>query len=365
MESAQHHSAAACDRAAPRAPTAGNGWRSGWIHQIEDFEASEPLPLLRSVALSAAEAPESVASFRSERMACWSARVARKLLLQGTCRPLRSTVFLALEAPNGNRCNYVDFSTGSVALFQPGDHYELCCHPNTLLVCIGVPQALLHTFGDTRYAAEDALLRSRGVLRADHAALDDSLGEMVRQLHLPLRSPSAPPAPLLNQLLHAAVAPICQTPTSLAATNCLAGHARILALARHYIDARLSEAITVSAVAAAALTSVRTLHRAFSELLGESMQHYVRVQRLHRIRKALLGDQPVTVTRVGSHWGINEFGRLSSWYRDLFGELPSETLLRKRVDRANGALRRRSFESGESLHTPATGTGLSNPPRSR
>jgi hypothetical protein len=29
---------------------------------------------------------------------------------------------------------------------------------------------------------------------------------------------------------------------------------------------------------------------------------------------------------VANEWGISELGRLAGWYRELFGELPSETL---------------------------------------
>lgn len=348
MESARYHSAAAANRSRPAPGTRGSGWHSIWVRQIEDFDACEPLPLLRALPLSAPQAPESIACFRSERIACWSARITRKLLLQGSCRPLRSTVFLALEAPAENRCNHIGFGSGGLALFQPGDQYELCCHPQTLLVCIALPQALLHTIGDPCHRLDDSACRSRGVLAATPEALapalapalDQGLAAVIRSLHPPGLAPPVAPVQILDVLLRAAIARLRTASGPLLMTGQAHGQVRVLTLARHYIDARLSDAITVSAVAAAALTSVRTLHRAFSEVLGESMQHYVRVQRLQRIRRTLLmSDQPVTVARVASHWGINEFGRLSGWYRELFGELPSETLLRRRADRAERRLR--------------------------
>jgi AraC-like DNA-binding protein len=67
-------------------------------------------------------------------------------------------------------------------------------------------------------------------------------------------------------------------------------------------------------------------------VLDETPQSYVRKLRLHRIRRHLASDAEVlcTITVVANQWGISELGRLSGWYRDLFGELPSETRARRR-----------------------------------
>jgi transcriptional regulator GlxA family with amidase domain len=52
--------------------------------------------------------------------------------------------------------------------------------------------------------------------------------------------------------------------------------------------------------------------------------------RLHRVRKALLAATPgsTTVSAEALAWGFWHFGELSRAYRECFGELPSETLLR-------------------------------------
>jgi transcriptional regulator GlxA family with amidase domain len=56
--------------------------------------------------------------------------------------------------------------------------------------------------------------------------------------------------------------------------------------------------------------------------------------RLHRVRQALLAAPPAstTVTTEALNWGFWHFGDFSRAYRDCFGELPSATLRRKRVD---------------------------------
>jgi AraC-like DNA-binding protein len=105
-------------------------------------------------------------------------------------------------------------------------------------------------------------------------------------------------------------------------------YARIVSRARAYIHAHLTDPISLDAIALAAHTSRRTLYRAFAEILNDTPQTYVRRLRLHRIRADLAGDaeRACTVTIIANQWGISELGRLAGWYRELFGERPSETL---------------------------------------
>ena len=43
------------------------------------------------------------------------------------------------------------------------------------------------------------------------------------------------------------------------------------------------------------------------------------------------GPEETTVTDVMTRWGVWEFGRFAGIYRGHFGELPSETLRRRRL----------------------------------
>jgi transcriptional regulator GlxA family with amidase domain len=86
--------------------------------------------------------------------------------------------------------------------------------------------------------------------------------------------------------------------------------------------------MSLDEIASAAYTSRRTLYRAFADILDDTPQTYVRRLRLHRIREDLASDaeKACTITIVANQWGISELGRLAGWYRELFGERPSETL---------------------------------------
>jgi len=55
---------------------------------------------------------------------------------------------------------------------------------------------------------------------------------------------------------------------------------------------------------------------------------YLNRRALHQVRRALKAANPsvATVTQVASEFGVWELGRFARDYRNLFGELPSETL---------------------------------------
>jgi AraC-like DNA-binding protein len=105
---------------------------------------------------------------------------------------------------------------------------------------------------------------------------------------------------------------------------------RVVARARAHIEAMLDEPMSIDAIAAAAGTSRRTLHRAFVRVLGQTPYAYVNTLRLNRIRRDLATDLEArcTIALTANRWGVGELGRLAARYRQLFGELPSQTAAR-------------------------------------
>jgi AraC-like DNA-binding protein len=108
------------------------------------------------------------------------------------------------------------------------------------------------------------------------------------------------------------------------------GRARVVHRAREYIRENLAAPISLDALAEAAGTSRRSLARAFLEVLEDTPCSYIRRLRLHRIRRDLASEAETkcTISMVAARWGIREAGRMSGWYRDLFGERPIESRAR-------------------------------------
>lgn len=75
--------------------------------------------------------------------------------------------------------------------------------------------------------------------------------------------------------------------------------------------------------------SRRSLNHAFVRVLGITPVSYMRNIRLNRVRAALLHEDPshATISQIALRWGFWHMSLFSRYYRELFGELPSETRL--------------------------------------
>ena len=96
-----------------------------------------------------------------------------------------------------------------------------------------------------------------------------------------------------------------------------------------YILAHSDEPLTVSDLTRASGVSARSMYRAFREFRDISPMSLLRDIRLRRVRDDLLRAGPETVVSdILARRGISEFGRFASYYRQRFGETPSQTLQR-------------------------------------
>jgi AraC family ethanolamine operon transcriptional activator len=97
-----------------------------------------------------------------------------------------------------------------------------------------------------------------------------------------------------------------------------------------FLDAHERELPSLADLCAIAGVGERALEYAFREQLGLPPNRYMRLRRLHHVRRELRAGDPETtrVTDVAMRWGFWQLGRFATEYRALFGELPSETLAR-------------------------------------
>jgi AraC-like DNA-binding protein len=96
-----------------------------------------------------------------------------------------------------------------------------------------------------------------------------------------------------------------------------------------WMEANLGEPIAIEHLAEVAGVGVRTVQAAFRRYRGCSPMARLQTMRMHRARALLLHPLPGTsVTAVALGIGLLHLGRFSTRYRDMFGESPSETLVR-------------------------------------
>jgi AraC family ethanolamine operon transcriptional activator len=97
---------------------------------------------------------------------------------------------------------------------------------------------------------------------------------------------------------------------------------------REIIESDLFYPHTSMELCQAIQVSRRALEYAFQQIAGCSPNEYIRSRKLTAIRQELKQAKPgsIRVSEVASRYGFRHFGRFSSQFRALFGELPSEAL---------------------------------------
>jgi len=101
---------------------------------------------------------------------------------------------------------------------------------------------------------------------------------------------------------------------------------RIVRQVEEYLDARTIKAVHVSEICGQFHLSRRTLHRAFHEALGVGPISFLRDRRLCAIHTALRTPEDMrTISDIAMQYGFQNLGRFAGYYRQLFGEYPSET----------------------------------------
>lgn len=97
--------------------------------------------------------------------------------------------------------------------------------------------------------------------------------------------------------------------------------------AREYMLERKLSPPSITEICNALHTSERTLHYAFNEVYGVSPKRYNKAQRLIAAYSDLQTAEPlVRVSDIANHYGFLDMSYFAKDYREMFGELPSDTL---------------------------------------
>ena len=112
----------------------------------------------------------------------------------------------------------------------------------------------------------------------------------------------------------------------------LAQDRRVIQRVFDLVMAAPQEHLNVLQLANAVGLSVRQLQHSFTTFAGVSPSQWQRLRRLNFARRDLLRAKPgsTSVAEIAMRWSFWHLGRFSHAYCNLFGELPSCTLLRPR-----------------------------------
>ena len=321
----------------------GPTWNRIPIAKIEDLSDAVYGAGLEATQMSSGSVSGSIIFSYSDDILFNSGYINGQITLEGPLSQDQVTLGVGLELGSGSRHWLKELAPGATGIFLPGDEHDAFYTPGALYLTATMTAEKL----EAAAANEDLVLdlQALGESRIDNRAFDPivvkRLARLVHRAHSG-QLPDHAISPDIGWLfLRQAIHHYARLPRYRTGTNNPAGLARVIKLARAYIREHLDEPISIDALARASMTSRRTLFRAFSEILDDTPQAYVRRLRLHRIRQDLATDAEriTTVTVIANRWGINELGRLSGYYRDLFGEYPSDTLTLRQDSLAQGGTR--------------------------
>jgi AraC-like DNA-binding protein len=230
-------------------------------------------------------------------------------------------------------------SDGDVAVFLPGDEHDAFYASGSLYVAATLSAERLVEEAAREGLVLDRRMTARTGLHSKPIAAHSLtwLRGRLARIHENGAAPDDDQCKLGFAMLRAVIEHYARMPDGGDGRIHPAGHAGIVHRARDFIRENLAAPISLDAIAAAAGASPRTVTRAFHEVLEDTPGDYVRRLRLHRIRRELVSEAEarcaISISMTAARWGIGEPGRMSGWYRELFGEHPSETLAAYRAHR--------------------------------
>ncbi|NIB38531.1 AraC family transcriptional regulator [Pseudomaricurvus alkylphenolicus] len=103
-----------------------------------------------------------------------------------------------------------------------------------------------------------------------------------------------------------------------------------------FIHEHADQELNMSCLEKVSGVSSRSLQAGFKDWLGIRPMHYVKKIRLSKVRADLLNATPqsAVIGDIAARWGFFHLSNFSKDFRNEFGELPSETLHRSRLERA-------------------------------
>jgi len=133
-----------------------------------------------------------------------------------------------------------------------------------------------------------------------------------------------------QQVLEAMLTDVSPVPV----TTPLAERCEIALRAEAYLRENAHRQITIRQLCEVLGIRQRTLEMGFRERFGMTPKNLLKTLRLNGLRRELQNaEHGTTISESAVRWGFNHFGRLAMAYREMFEELPSETMQRARPRR--------------------------------
>jgi AraC family ethanolamine operon transcriptional activator len=258
-------------------------------------------------------------------------RAGSSVVVEGAAKPSGVSIFLPTRTPLGVTGNGHRLDESSLVINQTGDEFCIANDSSRPWFSVYIPYATLEgASGD----ATTPVPSMRGFIQVPLPRIQRfrsviaQFGEAVQRAVSDFESAAAQRSaeqklvPEIRTLL-AVTREVEPAPGPHAVPR-----GQIIRRSMDFVDRHEGEYLSVEQLATAAGVSERTLRDAFQRYFGVAPVRYLNRRTLHQVRRSLKAADPcvATVTKIATEFGVWELGRFARDYRNLFGELPSETL---------------------------------------
>lgn len=237
---------------------------------------------------------------------------------------------LAGEATVGFDEQETSFNPGACVLMCPNVRYRFEMSSNHRHLAIGLPCDRLVGSGKPLGHVHNAFAHAEGTSRSGVAGLVSYLDYVCGELQgeNPLFTLSSVISASEANLVALVRAALFDGEAAGIKSAVLPGFVR---RADRFIAANLCEDIRLEDIVLAAGAPARTLYHGFDRFVGHSPMRWLRIQRMEAARADILASRgEISITDLACRYWIGHGGRFASFYRELYGESPSETLGRVR-----------------------------------
>lgn len=295
---------------------------------------------LEPCELSACPMSSVIARVQCPRVCLDFAALGPAMLFTGTMPPDSYTLVFVLECPSeGHSFNFsVRHTAGYMGFFPPGGALDAYTPEGYANATLAVPVAEFHAALERYFPGIPERILNRGAGMRIGLEEQARLRMVLSEVMAGIRDPAAPFTSLVARqqiepaLLEVFLAGLRQGCGDCvpAPTRRMAGRLRRLRQGRDFIAAHTSQPVHLEDLCRAMNLSRRGVEMVFRDTLGLGPIAYLRHQRLHGARRALREASPApgNVKKVALDWGFLHLGRFSHAYHQLFGEGPSETMVR-------------------------------------
>lgn len=256
------------------------------------------------------------------------------------------------------------FTSDSIMVFSSEYVFSFVAPADCDIVATAIPQSYLAQFAENDYGISEMLLRGSNpiVLNPSDFCLYEIKSLLIQLLNGRSKYPDAKiiendHAVIKDVILGKVGSALASSAPSKLPSPSFKGRSYIVRQVAEYAISRIPDVPAITEICQKAKINQRLLNYAFHDVLGIRPLSYFRYLRLNGFRRELIArySDPILIGDIAARWGFWHLSRLATEYKELFGELPSETLKcyrKKSKGEANAG--RIQEESNETLNETQT-----------